>query len=143
MNLPKAELQKLMNDWLLAWDSYNLDGVFMLFDDNIVFENWDGNTIIGKNNLKREWFHWFAHHGNFRFIKEDMFIDEQEQKILYSWTLKWPSIEKKLKGKPEVRRGVDILHFKEGMIYKKISFSKTTIEIDSRQVTLQVPSTIT
>jgi ketosteroid isomerase-like protein len=142
MNLTKAEIHKRMTDWLLAWNSYDLEGVFLLFDNDIVFENWNGNTITGKNNLKREWYRWFAFHGNFRFTKEDIFVDEQEQKVLFSWTLKWPSIEKKLKGKPEVRRGVDVLHFKEGKIYKKYSYSKTTIEIDSEQVTLEVPHTI-
>jgi ketosteroid isomerase-like protein len=136
MNLSKVEILKLINVWLAAWDEHDLEGVVLLMDENIVFENWTGATIIGKNNLQKAWAPWFRNHGNFKFTKEDIFVDQQEQKVLFSWSLQWPSPEKDFKGKTEVRRGVDVLHFKNGKICRKYSYSKTTIQIDSFQVAL-------
>ena len=136
MFLSKIEILDLINEWLVAWDNHDLVGVTLLMDENIVFENWTGATIIGKSNLQKAWAPWFRNHGNFKFTKEDIFVDQQEQKVLFSWSLQWPSPEKDFKGKTEVRRGVDVLHFKNGKICQKYSYSKTTIQIDSLQVAL-------
>jgi ketosteroid isomerase-like protein len=139
MKLSKVEILNLIKDWLIAWDEYNLEGVMELLHDDIVFENWTGITTIGKSNLQRSWVPWFINHGNFKFIEEDIFVDEQEQKVLFSWRLEWPSLEKNYKGQPEVRRGVDVLHFKDGKICNKYSYSKTTIQIDTLSIILSAP----
>jgi hypothetical protein len=54
--------------------------------------------------------------------------------VLYQWIFDWPSLEKGFEGKPEKRRGVDVMHFKDGRIIKKMTYSKTTIEIDGQSV---------
>ena len=136
MNLSKVEIYKLIKAWLIAWDEHNLEGVMELIHDEIVFENWTGAIVSGKKNLQRSWVPWFLNHGNFKFFEEDIFIDEPAQKVLFSWRLEWPSPEIHYKGNPEVRHGVDVLHFKEGKICKKYSFSKTTIQIDLKSITL-------
>jgi hypothetical protein len=51
-------------------------------------------------------------------VEEETFIDEKEQKVLYRWLLEWPSFESGSEGKPEKRRGVDVIHFKNGKILK-------------------------
>lgn len=126
----------MINEWLTKWNSYNLEGVLELMHEDIIFENWNGVIVRGKINLQRSWVPWFLNHGNFNFIVEDIFVDEQEQKAMFSWTLQWPSLEKYFKDKPEIRRGVDILHLKDGKIYKKYTYSKTTIQIDKINVSL-------
>lgn len=130
MNLSKTEIHKLIKEWLTQWDSYDLDGVMKSIHEDIVFENWTGAVVNGKKNLHRAWTPWFNNHGNFKFTEEDIFIDEQEQKVLFRWCLKWPSPEKRNIGKTEIRRGVDILCLKEGKIYTKYSYSKTTAQIN-------------
>jgi hypothetical protein len=65
-----------------------------------------------------------------------MFFDEKSQKLLYQWCLKWPSFEKGYTGKPEKRRGIDVIHFKDGKIITKLTYSKTTLEIDGKRVVL-------
>jgi ketosteroid isomerase-like protein len=132
----KTKILECMTVWLAAWNEHNLDGVMALLHDDIVFENWTGETIAGKNRLKKSWAPWFFRHGNFKFITEDLFVDEQEQKVSFSWTLEWPSLETAFKGRQEIRRGVDVLHFLEGKIAKKYTYSKTTLHIDNRGVTL-------
>ena len=136
MNLSRVEILRHFNVWLTAWDEHDLDGVMKFMHEDIVFENWNGIIVSGKSTLQKTWAAWFMHHGNFKFIKEDIFINEEEQKMTFQWRLEWPSLEAYYKGKPEIRRGVDLLHFLDGKILKKYTYSKTTIQIDSIPVSL-------
>jgi hypothetical protein len=129
----RAEIKEALRQWNLAWDHHDLNGVMALFHDDILFENWTGGKARGTEALRKAWEPWFAHHGNFRFSEEETFIDDREQKVLYRWLLEWPSVEKGHEGRREKRRGIDVLHFKEGKIIKKLTYSKTTIEIDGRR----------
>ena len=90
----------------------------------------------GKEALRKAWEPWFQNHGGFRFDEEDTFIDEAEQKVLFQWTLDWPSVEKEYRGKAERRRGVDVMHFRGGKIIRKNTYSKTTLEIEGKRVKL-------
>lgn len=139
MLFSRKEIEDALRRWNLAWDNHDLDGVMQLFHDEITFENWTGGKASGKEALRKVWAPWFANHGEFRFIEEDTFIDEREQKVLYRWLLEWPSFEKGYEGKPEKRRGIDVLHFKNGKIINKLTYSKTTIDIDGERVPLTAP----
>lgn len=125
-----------MNQWNHAWDKHDLNGVMELFDDEVQFENWTGGKVKGKEALRQAWAPWFENHGGFRFTEEETFIDEAEQKALFRWQLQWPSFEKGYKGRPERRRGIDVLHFRDGKIIQKLTYSKTTVEIDGKRVQL-------
>ena len=134
--LSRADIEKALAKWNQAWIQHDLMGVMQLFHEDIIFENWTGAKTQGKQNLLNAWTPWFENHNGFRFTEEDTFIDEVQQKVLYRWQLEWPSLENGLEGKPEVRRGADILHFKDGKIIKKLTYSKTTIEIEGQRVPL-------
>ena len=132
----RNEIKEALDRWNRAWDQHNLDGVMELFDDDILFENWTGAKVQGKKALHQAWKPWFENHRGFRFIGEDIFIDEVEQKVLYQWVLEWPSSERGFEGKPERRRGLDVIHFRKGLIVRKDTYSKTTVEIDGKRVKL-------
>ena len=136
MSLSREYIKKALKQWNLAWDNHDLEGVMALFHEEVLFENWTGGKAFGKEALSKAWEPWFKNHGNFRFIEEETFIDEKEQKALYRWSLEWPSLEEGHEGSPEKRRGVDILHFKDGKIIKKLTYSKTSIEIDGKRHSL-------
>lgn len=136
MAVTREEIMKAMEEWNLAWDNHDLDGVMKLFRDDVVFENWTGGKAVGKEALRKAWAPWFADHGDFQFREEELFIDEKEQKVLYRWELSWPSHEKGYEGKPEKRRGLDVIHFQDGKIINKMSYSKTTLEIDGQRIPL-------
>ena len=138
MILSRREIKNALKQWNLAWDNHDLEGVMKLFHDEVVFENWTGGKAQGKEALWKAWAPWFANHRGFRFTEEETFIDEEEQKALYRWQLEWPSFEKGCEGKPEKRRGVDVLHFRDGKIIKKLTYSKTTIEIEGRRSPLHL-----
>ena len=137
MFLSKPEILKLIKQWLLAWDEYNLDAVMEIMHNDVIFENWTGEIINGKNKLRRSWLPWFKNHGDFKFTAEDIFIDEQEQKGVFQWKLEWPSLEEQFKGKKEIRHGVDVIHFFDGKMYRKSSYSKTTLQIDHAPIALR------
>ncbi len=134
--LSRDELKKALRRWNQAWDEHDLDGVLELFHEDIFFENWTGGSAKGKEALRQAWKPWFTNHGGFRFNEEDTFIDTDQQKVLYQWQLDWPSTEKAYQGKPEKRRGVDVLHFRDGKIIRKETYSKTVLEIAGKRVKL-------
>ena len=134
--LSRSEIKKVLKKWNQAWARHDLEGVMQLFHDDVLFENWTGGTAQGKANLRKAWIPWFENHGGFQFSEEDTFVDEAEQKVLYQWQLAWPSLESGFEGQPEIRRGVDVIHFKDDKIVKKITYSKTTIEIGSKPIRL-------
>ena len=136
MVLSRVELKKTLTRWNQAWDNHHLNRVMELFHDEILFENWTGGKAKGKEALRQASTSWFKNHGGFRFTEEETFIDETEQKVLYRWQLDWPSFEKGYEGRPEMRRGVDVLHFRNGKIIQKLTYSKTTVEIDRQRVRL-------
>jgi len=138
MKLTRKEIETALKKWNQAWDNRDLDGVIALFHDEVTFDNWTGGTVKGKAALEKAWAPWFANHGGFRFIEEETFIDAETQKVLYRWLLEWPSFEKGQEGKPEKRRGVDVIHFKDGKIINKLTYSKTTLEIDGKRYPLRV-----
>ncbi len=138
MPLTRKEIKSLLKEWNRAWDNHDLDGVMRLFHDEVLFENWTGGKAVGKEALRKAWEPWFSNHGGFRFMEEETFIDEKEQKVLYRWQLRWPSFEKGYEGRPETRRGVDVIHFQDGKIIRKLTYSKTTIEINAERFPLHV-----
>jgi ketosteroid isomerase-like protein len=132
----REQIKKALAQWNRAWNNHDLDGVMELFHDDILFENWTGGKAKGKEALRQAWRPWFKNHGGFLFTEEETFIDEVEQKALYRWQLDWPSFEKCYEGRPERRRGVDVLHFRDGKIIQKLTYSKTIVEIDGERVRL-------
>ena len=136
MKLTRERIKEALTEWNKSWDAHDLDGVMTLFHDDVVFDNWTGGQARGKEALHKAWQPWFSNHGGFRFIPEDTFIDEDQQKVLYRWTLNWPSFEKGFEGRPETRRGVDVIHFEDGKIIQKLTYCKTTIEIENQRIPL-------
>jgi ketosteroid isomerase-like protein len=137
--LSRKEMEQCLGKWYHAWLNHDLEGVMELFHDEILFENWTGGKAQGKQALRQAWTDWFANHRGFRFTEEETFIDEVQQKVLYRWQLDWPSLEKGYEGRPEIRRGVDVMHFKDGKIIRKLTYSKTTLLIEGKRIRLSAP----
>lgn len=134
--LSRDEIESVLVKWYHSWNEHNLDNVIKLFHDEVIFENWTGGKIKGKKAIRRAWESWFRNHEGFRFVEKETFIDELQQKVLYRWTLEWPSSEKGFEGSFEKREGVDILHFKNRKIIQKLTYSKTSLEINGKRIKL-------
>ena len=134
--LSRDEIEESLARWQQAWNRHDLEGVMALIHDQVLFETWSGARVKGKARLRRAWSTWFAEHGGFEFAEEETFIDETGQKALFRWQLRWPSPEEGYKGETEHRKGVDVLHFEDGKIIRKLTYSKTTVQIDGATVPL-------
>lgn len=136
MNLSRDQLIRFMTDWNQGWQNYDLDAVLEGCSDDVVFVNWTGGRVAGKENLRAAWTPWFANHGGFRFVFEDLFVDEATQQVLFRWALHWPSPEAPFQGRPEIRRGVDVITFSHGKICEKLTYGQTTVEIGGQRIKL-------
>jgi ketosteroid isomerase-like protein len=134
--LTKKEIIEAMTVWNQAWDRHDLDGVMALFHEQVIFVNWTGGRVQGRAALRQAWEPWFANHGGFKFTPQDLFVDEAEQKVAYQWRLDWPCPEKGYAGQPERRFGMDIIHFRDGKIIGKFSYSQTTLEVAGQRLRL-------
>jgi hypothetical protein len=128
--LSQKQIASLLEKWYKAWNRHDLEQVIELFHNDVVFVHWDGKTIVGKNNLERAWRSWFQNHDNFSFTEIETFIDENQQKALFRWILEWTppktvNVEDHLR---EKREGVDVLHFHENEIIKKLTYSRVLYE---------------
>jgi hypothetical protein len=137
MKLTRDQILAGLKQWNRAWNRYDLQAVMDLFHEEVFFENWTGAHVRGKAALRQAWRCWFDDPGGFRFVEEDTFVDENQQKALYRWRLEWPSLEMGYEGRPEIRRGVDVLEFRDGKIIAKRTYSKTTVDIDGRRCPLR------
>jgi len=135
MKLSKQEIREAMAKNGLAWDKHDIEGVLELYHDDVYFENWTGGYTKSKETLCRAWASWFGG-ADFKFTRDDLFIDEDDQKVTVTWELEWPSTERNYEGKPEKRHGLDVYHFKDGKVIKKLTYSKTTVEIGGKKVKL-------
>ena len=137
MKLSREEILSALKTWNQAWARYDLEGVLALMHADVLFENWTGGKAVGREALRKAWQPWFAQK-DFRFIEQEMFVDEVDQKVLFRWIMEWPCPEKAFAGKLEKRHGVDVIHFKDGKIINKLTFSKTTLEIGGQRHALHL-----
>jgi len=130
--LTREQMERALARWIAAWNAHDLDGVMELMHEDVLFENWTGARVKGKRRLQRAWAPWFAAHGGFRFVEEETCFDEVQQKALFRWRLLWPSRQEGHAGEPEQRKGVDVLHFQDGKILRKLTYTKTRVEVGGR-----------
>ena len=137
--LTRDEIEIILSEMNEAFNAHDLDAVTALLHDEVRFENWTGGTVEGVEALRVAWAPWFRDHGGFRFTPEDTAIDEPRQKAATRWRLDWPSTQPSHRGLPETRRGVDVIRFRDGKVIEKLTYSKTTIEIEGARVRLTAP----
>ncbi len=132
--LSRDKIRNILELWMEDWNRHDLDAVMELFHPDVVFQDWHGRRVRGKRNLRAVWRGWFKNHGGFRFDLREILVDEQGQQAVIRWRLHWPSREKGYEGLPEIREGLDILKFRNGLIELKLTYTRTVAEIDGRTV---------
>ena len=135
--LTRDEISKALAEMNDAFNAYDLGSVMEGLHEDVYFENWTGGRVRGVEALNVAWAPWFKDHGGFRFTHEDAVIDEAQQKAVTRWCLDWPSTEVGYEGMHETRRGVDVIRFEDGKVIEKLSYSKTTVEIEGNRVRLR------
>ena len=138
--LTRDEIRQLLIKMNDDFNDHNLEGVLEKLHPDIYFENWTGGRVNGIEALRDAWAPWFKDHGGFHFTNEDIVIDEVNQKAVTRWRLEWPSKEDGFEGLSETKRGVDVIRLKGDKIIEKISYSKTSLDIDGQRYRLRIIS---
>jgi len=134
----KTNLQKTVELWIVAWNAHDLNTVMALFHDDAQFISWTGQCFTGKKRIRRAWTNWFKNHGDFVFSIEYSAVDTSQSIVTFGWQLVWPSQEPAYRHQKEIRHGIDILHFHEGLIVSKKSYCRTVLSIDGREIQLHL-----
>ena len=53
--LREDQIRHILTEWNNAWNAHDLDKIMDLFHEDIVFENWTGAIVQGKDALKKAW----------------------------------------------------------------------------------------
>jgi ketosteroid isomerase-like protein len=126
-----------LEQWLIAWDEHDLDGVMALFAEDAVFESWSGSRIAGRERIRAAWRDWFDARPPFRFEREALIIDEGAGEAVYAWRYEGPALDGARGARLEKRRGIDLIRFEGGLIKEKTTYTKTVLERDGGRVTLR------
>ncbi len=136
--LSRKEIEELLQGWLTAWNDHDLEGVIELFHDEVIFDNWHGETVRGKRALRAAWSGWFDNHGGFRFESLGNIIDADSQEAVFRWKLEWPCREEPFEGEREAREGLDILHFRGGLIDLKLTYTKAAVQVGGKKIKMRL-----
>ena len=55
MSLARNEIENALKQWNLAWANHDLEGVLAFFHEEVVFDNWTGGKVAGKEALRKAW----------------------------------------------------------------------------------------
>jgi steroid delta-isomerase-like uncharacterized protein len=131
------DMGSALEQWLIAWDEHDLDGVMALFAEDAIFESWSGSRIAGRERIRAAWHDWFAAEPPFRFEREALLIDERAGEAVYAWRYEGPALDEAQGARIERRRGIDLIRFEDGLIAEKTTYTKTVLERDGGRVTLR------
>ena len=115
-----AELEDLVVRFTDAFNREDLDAVMAFFADDGIYDEFDGRQRKGKDAIRAAFEPQFrGDFGRMRFVTEDLFVDPASGKGLIRWLC---TTERN--GKIRGWRGLDVLHFRNGLLVEKQTYAK-------------------
>jgi len=115
-----AELEECVVRFTDAFNCEDLDAVMAFFAEDGVYDEFDGGRRVGKAEIRKAFEPQFrGDFGRMRFVTEDLFVDPATGKGLIRWLC---TTERK--GVKRGWRGLDILHFANGLVVEKLTYAK-------------------
>ena len=130
-------MKETLERWLDAWDEHDLDAVAALFAADAVFESWSGARVVGRERIREAWRTWFTAEPPFRFERESLLVDEAAGEAVFAWRYEGPPLGDPAGTQLELRRGIDLIRFSDGLITEKITYTKTVLERDGDRIELR------
>ena len=128
MNEDRVERSRLGDLVLRFTDAFNredLDGVMSFMADDAIYDEFNGRRHRGKAAIREAFVPQFrGDFGKIRFQAEDVFVDEESGKALIRWLCTLET-EERAGG----WRGLDILHFENGLVKEKLTYAKATVPL--------------
>jgi uncharacterized protein (TIGR02246 family) len=119
--LTRAQLAELVDRFMDAWARHDLEAAMALMAEDAVYDEFNQTVWRGKAAVREGFLPQFrGDYGDIQFHVEDRFIDADSQQAMVRWrcTFEW-------KGTRRAWRGLDILHFRDGLIVEKLTYAKT------------------
>jgi ketosteroid isomerase-like protein len=120
-----AKLRELTIRFTDAFNRDDLDGVMAMVAEDAVYEEFTGTVSRGKAAIRAAFEPQFrGDHGKIRFETEDLFADAATGKALIRWVCRLET-----RRGPARWRGLDILHFENGLAKQKLTYAKAKVPL--------------
>ena len=119
----RATLRDLVIRFTEAFNRDDLDGVMSFMAEDAVYDEFNGTLNRGKAAIREAFVPQFrGDYGKLRFHTEDLFVDAASGKALIRWLCTLDT-----KRGPAGWRGLDILHFENGLIKENLTYAKAKV----------------
>lgn len=121
----RAMLEQLTIRFTDAFNRGDLDGVMAMMAEDAVYEEFTGAVSRGRAAIRAAFVPQFrGDYGKMRFETEDLFVDAATGKALIRWVCHLET-----RRGPAGWRGLDILHFENGLVKRKLTYAKAKIPL--------------
>jgi ketosteroid isomerase-like protein len=121
--MDRATLAGLVIRFTDAFNANDLDAVMAFIAEDAVYEEFTGVVNRGKAAVRAAFVPQFrGDFGKMRFETEDLFVDGSTGKALIRWVCRLET-----KRGPAGWRGLDILHFENGLVTQKLTYAKAKV----------------
>ena len=123
--MDRATLEELTIRFTEAFNANDLDGVMAMMAEDAVYEEFTGAVNRGQAAIRAAFVPQFrGDYGKMRFESEDLFADATTGKALIRWVCRLET-----KRGPAGWRGLDILHFDNGLVKHKLTYAKAKVPL--------------
>ncbi len=121
----RSKLEDLVLRFTDAFNREDLEGVMSFMAEDAIYDEFNGSLQRGKAAIREAFVPQFrGDFGKIRFQTEDMFVDAESGKVLIRWLC---TLENE--GRAGGWRGLDILHFQDGLVKEKLTYAKAKIPL--------------
>ena len=121
----RSSLEDLVLRFTDAFNREDLDGVMSFMSEDAIYDEFNGRQHRGKTAIREAFVPQFrGDFGKIRFQGEDLFVDADSGKALIRWLC---TLENE--GRTGGWRGLDILHFENGLVKEKLTYAKAKIPL--------------
>jgi len=121
----RATLASLVIRFTDAFNHNDLEGVMAFMAEDAVYQEFTGAISRGKAAIRAAFVPQFrGDFGKMRFETEDLFMDAAAGKALIRWVCRLET-----RRGPAGWRGLDILHFENGLVTQKLTYAKAKVPL--------------
>ena len=121
----RATLRELTIRFTDAFNRGDLDAVMAMMAEDAIYEEFTGTVNCGQAAVRAAFVPQFrGDYGKMRFETEDLFVDDAAGKALIRWVCHLET-----RRGPAGWRGLDILHWENGLVQQKLTYAKAKIPL--------------